>query len=436
LADSTASKTPPADPTTADVPAGPGDDVDLGRRRFFRQFAGELANTAATMVGAAQAIQRTSAELAGSILDPAKHPLDEIGGVDAAGAAGFRTSFRSDPGQIRFVDQRALPGSVTEYSCSSAAEVVWAIRNGVVNGGPAIGQAGALGLALSAERVRTSRPFARRATLRGAASALRNASPTHASLSWAVGRVMGVYETIGDLDDDGGRIADAMYAEAEAIVAETTGEHGRLVDAGIAAVDALRDGDGPLRLLVHGQSGTLAGGQFGTALAIAIAAHHAERPVQVIVPEARPGFEGARITCWELATAGVPHVLVADAAAASLIASGEVDAVLVPADLVVANGDVAAAIGSYPLAVVAGRHAVPLFICAPTSAIDRETTDGSAIEIGSRSETDLMRVGDITLAPRGTEARTPAHDLTPAEFVTAYITGAGIRKAPFPAEVA
>jgi methylthioribose-1-phosphate isomerase len=464
LADTTASKPPSADsvvsegtaaasgvPEDAAAASAPPDgaapsetaaEVDLGRRRFFRQFAGELANTAATMVGAAQALQRTSAELAGSILDPARHALDEIGGTDAAAAAGFRTSFRSDPGEIRFVDQRALPGSVTEYACSSAAEVVWAIRNGIVNGGPAIGQAGGLGLALSAERVRASRPFARRATLRGAATALRNAAPTHASLGWAVGRVMSVYETIGDLDEDGGRIADAMYAEAQAIVAETTDEHGRLVEAGLAAVDTLRVGDAPLRvgdaplrLLVHGQSGTLAGGQSGTALAIAIAAHHADRPVTVIVPEARPGFEGARITCWELATAGVPHVLVVDAAAPSLIASGEVDAVLVPADRVVATGDVAATIGTYPLAAVAARHGVPLFVCCPSSALDRETADASAIEIGSRPEADLQRVGDVVLAPRGTDGRVPLHDVTPAELVTGYIMADGLRTMPLWPEV-
>ena len=420
----------PATPVVAPFDGG----ADLGRRRFFRQFAGDLANTAATMVGAAQALQRTSAEMASAILDPTRAALDEAAAADAAADAGpaFRTSFRVDGAVIRFVDQRALPLKVVEHAADSAASVVWAIRNGVVVGGPAIGQAAAIGLTLSADRVAGTRPYARRATLRGAANAMTNLSPTHASLRWAVERVMNAYREIGELEDDGPAIAAAMHEEADRIVAETTDDHGRLVDAGLAAVDALsRTGEGPLRLLVHGPSGTLAGGQFGTALAIAIAAHHAEREVRVIVPEARPGFSGSRITCWELAAAGVPHVLVADTAVASLLAAGEIDAVLVPADRVAANGDVAAIVGTYPIAVVAARHGVPVFVCAPLSSIDPSTADGSSIEIGLRPDGELEQVGNVTLAPRGTEVRVPAHDVTPAELVTSWITGAGLRRPPF-----
>jgi methylthioribose-1-phosphate isomerase len=429
-ADGAARPAMPAVPSAAPVEGG----ADLGRRRFFRQFAGDLANTAATMVGAAQALQRTSAEMASAILDPTREALDEAANAEEIADAGpaFRTSFRVDGRFIRFVDQRALPTRVVEHAADSAATVVAAIRNRVVEGGPAIGQAAAIGLALSADRVVDTRPYARRATLRGAANAMTNLSPTHASLSWAVGRVMDAYRAVGELEDAGSAIAAAMHAEADRIVAEATDDHGRLVDAGLAAVDALpRTGEGPLRLLVHGPSGTLAGGQFGTALAIAIAAHHAEREVRVIVPEARPGFSGSRITCWELAAAGVPHVLVADAAVASLLAASEIDAVLVPADRVAANGDVAAIVGTYPIAVVAARHGVPVFICAPVSAIDPSTADGSSIEIGLRPEGELEQVGNVTLAPRGTEARVPAHDVTPADLVTSWITGAGLRRPPF-----
>jgi methylthioribose-1-phosphate isomerase len=421
---------PPAAPSAAPVEGG----ADLGRRRFFRQFAGDLANTAATMVGAAQALQRTSAEMASAILDPTRAALDEAAATEEIADAGpaFRTSFRLDGRFIRFVDQRALPTRVVEHASDSAAAVVWAIRNGVVEGGPAIGQAAAIGLALSADRVVDTRPYARRATLRGAANAMTNLSPTHASLSWAVERVMDAYRAVGELEDDGPAIAAAMHEEADRIVAEATDDHGRLVEAGLAAVDALpRRADAPLRLLVHGPSGTLAGGQFGTALAIAIAAHHAEREVRVIVPEARPRFSGSRITCWELAAAGVPHILVADTAVASLLAAGEIDAVLVPADRVAANGDVAAVVGTYPIAVVAARHGVPLYVCAPVSAIDPSTADGASIEIGLRPEGELEQVGNVTLAPRGTEVRAPAHDVTPADLVTSWITGAGVRRPPF-----
>jgi methylthioribose-1-phosphate isomerase len=243
---------------------------------------------------------------------------------------------------------------------------------------------------------------------------------------------MAAYEAVGELSEDGDAIADAMLAAAERFVADATDDHGRLITVGLTALDALpRPADGPLRLLVHGPSGTLAGGQAGTALAIAIAAHHAERQVRVVVPEGRPRLAGARVTCWELAAAGVPYLLIADAAAPSLIAAGEVDAILVTADRVAANGDVGAAIGTYGLAVTAARHGVPVLACAPATAIDPGIASGEEIVIASRPTGELDRIGDVAIAPRGTEARVPLHDVTPAELVTSFVTGDGLHVPPF-----
>ena len=436
----TESDSPAAGEPPSPAPAGPSGGADLDRRRFFRQFAGDLANSAATVVGVAQALQRTSAELAGAILDPTRvelgEPIADVGGAvePAATTPVFRTSFRVDGPAILFVDQRALPAAAPEHAAESAAEVVFAIRSGVVEGGPAMGQAAAIGLALTAARVATTKPYARRATLRGAANALLNSAPSQASIRHAVDRVMAAYEAIGELDEDGDAIAAAMRAQADAIVGDATAEHGRLVEAGLASVAALssRGGAGePLRILVHGVSGALAGGQFGTALAIVIGLHHAEREVRAYVPESRPTFSGARVTCWELAAAGVPNTLVADAAAPSLIAAGEIDLVLVPADHVAANGDLAATIGTYPLALAASRSGVPVLVCAPTSAIDVTTPDGAAIEIGMRPAADLEWVYDRLIAPRGTESRVPTDDITPAELVTAYVTADGATHPPF-----
>jgi methylthioribose-1-phosphate isomerase len=443
LADPTTDMTDESEPSASSAPAAAGDpaapaDVDLGRRRFFRQFAGELANTAATMVGTVQAIQRTSAELAGTILDPSRAAESAVATAARPPAVTteviqFRTSFRVAGESIRFVDQRALPGQVIEHASISAAEVCWAIRNEVVVGAPAIGQAAAVGLVLTADRVRTTKPYARRATLRGAANALVNTAPTLASIRWAVDRVMGAYEAVGELSEDGAAIVDAMNAEAERVIADVTAEHGRLVEAGVAALEGIGRGEArPLRILVHGPSGALAGGQLGTALSIAIAAHHAEREVQVIVPEGRPNLGGARIACWELAAAGVPHTLVADAAAPALVAAGEVDVVLIPADRVVANGDVAATIGSMALAVVATRRGVPFYVCAPTSSLDAATVTGAGITIGTRPASELQRFNGIELAPLGTPATVPTHDITPADLVTSYITPDGLRATPFP----
>ncbi len=437
--------------TTPDPVAG---QVDVGRRLFFRQFAGELANTAAMAIGAAQALQQSSAELAGAILDPTRLALEDAApgqsGVDITSTPVFRTAFRVERAQVRFVDQRLLPGAVAEHSAGSAAEVTWAIRHDVVVGGPAIAQAAVAGIALTADRIRHSRPYARRATLRGAANALMNASPTHAALRNAVERAMAAYEAVGELSEDGDAIADAFHAAADSVIAEAAADHGRLVDAGLAAVDALAPraggrpddgaaaaleeaGVGPLRLLIHGASGALAGGQFGTALAIAIAAHHAERAVHVIVPEGRPGFVGARISCWELAAAGVPHTLIADAAGPALIAAGDVDAVIVPADRVAANGDVASTIGSYGLAAAASRRHVPFLVAAPALSFDPRTATGDSITIATRPPIELETVGGTTIAPRGTEARVPLHDVTPAELVTGFITADGLRHPPFEA---
>ena len=438
------SGTEPVSAVPAPEPAAPAPDggADLGRRRFFRQFAGEIATTAATVMGAAQALQRTSAELAGAILDPTR--LEEGAGTGVAVAPGpasavadsspvFRTAFRREGATIVFVDQRALPRAVVEHTARSAAEVTYAIRNGILNGGPAAGQAAAIGLALTAARVRATKPYARRATFRGAANAMTNAAPSNGAVAAATVRVMAAYARVGELSEDGDAIAAAIQAEADAIVAEAVADHGALVEAGVALLAGLRQPDdgGPLRLLVHGPGGTLAGGQFGTALSIAVTAHQRDRPVRVVVPEGRPRFVGSRISCWELAAAGVPHVLVADAAAPSLIAAGEVDAMLVPADRVAANGDIAAAVGTYPLAVVARRHGIPVVACVAASVLDPATPDGAGITIGALEAEELDRIEKTALAPPGTESRVPTHDITPAELVTTWLTAGGPTTPPF-----
>lgn len=451
MADPTASRAAESGPDGPTVAGGPGasagtpidDGADVARRRFFRQFAGEIATTAATLVGTAQALQRTSAELAGALLDPvraderadAASPTSDAGAVPGAIEPGsvFRTAFRLEGATIRFVDQRALPGAVVEHGASSAAEVAYAIRNGVVLGGPAAGQAAALGMALTAARIRTTRPYARRATFRGAANAMRNAAPANGSVRRAMDRSMAAYAAVGELSEDGDAIATAMQAEADAIISEAVVDHGKLVEQGVALLAALpRGADGvPLRVLVHGPGGTLAGGQFGTALTIALTAHQREIPIQVVVPEARPRFGGSRVSCWELAGAGVPHLLVADAAAPSMIATGELDVVLIPAERVAANGDVAAAVGTLPIAAVAARHGVPVVACVAASTLDPATPDGGGIATGYLPAEELDNVHGVVLAPPGTESRVPTHDVTPAGLVTTWLTADGARTPPF-----
>jgi methylthioribose-1-phosphate isomerase len=389
------------------------------------------------VIGAAQALQRTSGELAGAILDPSRLDTAVAPAVPAAPAPAdatpvFRTAFHVDGATIRFVDQRSLPRALTEYTASSAAEVTYAIRNGTLLGGPAAGQAAALGMALTAARVRATKPYARRATFRGAANAMRNAAPANGSVDLAMTRIMAAYAAVGELSEDGDAIAAAMQAEAETIVAEAIADHGALVEAGVAHLAGLpRAADSPLRVLVHGPGGTLAGGQFGTALTIAITAHQREQPIRVVVPEGRPRFVGSRVSCWELAASGVPHLLVADSAAPALIAAGEVDVVLIPADRVAANGDVVAATGTYALALAAARRGIAVVACIAASALAPQTPDGGAIGIGYLDAEELDRIEKLALAPPGTETRVPTHDVTPAELVTTWLTARGARRPPF-----
>jgi methylthioribose-1-phosphate isomerase len=424
-----------ADPASPSVnPAIPS--ADLGRRRFFRAFAGELIQTAATVAGAAQALQRASAEAAGAILDPdsaagrlAEERLGELPPPGGTGPGGFRTAFREEDGVLYLVDQRRLPDALVEHPCRSAGEVAFAIREMVVRGAPAIGAVAAIGLALTAAKMRASKPYARRATLRGGANALINSRPTAVNLRWAVDRVMARYNEVGDLSEDGETIATVMREEADAIVMEATTDHGRLATYGLGILPI--PDEGPVRVLTHCNTGPLACGQFGTALGVVQAAHHAERQIHVWVDETRPYLQGARLTTWELAQAGVPHTLIPDVAAGHLMSSQEVDVILVGADRVAANGDTANKVGTYTLAVLAARHGIPFYVCAPTSSVDLATADGAAIVIEERKPEEVLEIRGVRIAPPGTQVRNPAFDVTPAELITGIVTEAGVIRAPF-----
>jgi methylthioribose-1-phosphate isomerase len=427
----------PDDPTPDDpaapAPAPAAEGADLARRRFFRQFAGELFNGAASVVGAAQAIQRVSAEAAGAILDPSSVARPDTLAVPPP-PTGFRTPFRESDGILHIVDQRKLPEVLEEYEARSAAEAAFAIREMIVRGAPAIGAVAAIGLAITAHKARTTRPYARRATLRGASNALINARPTAVNLRWAVERVMAAYVAVGDLSEDGDAIADAMRAEADTIVFETTEDHGRLASIGLDALEFPEDR--PLRILTHCNTGPLACGQFGTALGVVQAAHHAGRAVHVWVDETRPYLQGARLTTWELAQAGVPHTLIPDVAAGHLMARGEVDVVIVGADRIAANGDVANKVGTYTLAVLAARHGIPFYVAAPISSVDLTAPDGAAIPIEERKAIEVLYVRGVRIAPPDTEVRNPSFDITPAELVTGIATEEGMIRAPFEAALA
>ncbi|HET7028387.1 MAG TPA: S-methyl-5-thioribose-1-phosphate isomerase [Candidatus Limnocylindrales bacterium] len=438
-----------AGPTTAPPTADPTlEGADLARRRFFRSFASDVFSAAATVVGTAQALQRTSTETARALLGGEGDEPPVVGSAPRVAVAvagvrpsGFRPAFRWDGPRLYLVDQRRLPDELLEHLVEGAADAVVAMRDLVVRGAPVLGQVAAISLALTAGRLRGAQPFARRAMIRGSASGLRDARPAVASLGWAIDRMLARFEAVGSLLEDGNVVADALWTEAEAIVYEATDAHGRLAEHGLAVLpNRVAPDEGgtsrPLQVLTHGTSGALAGGQFGTALAVVVAAHDAGREIHAWVDETRPGFDGTRISAWELEQAGVPHTVIPDSAAASLIAAGRVDAIVVGADRAAANGDTAATIGTYPLALVAARHGIPFYVCAPRPAFDLTVADAAGLPLEHRSALDLTRFGDATIAPPSTPALNPVVDVTPAELITAFVTDVGILAPPFTRSIA
>jgi methylthioribose-1-phosphate isomerase len=440
---SEASKGGQPDPSREADPGRPGDPgshaepdraADPTRRQFFRRFAGEVATSAAQVVGVVTELRDRSAAEAAALLGPEAAAAASKAAAEAtveapAPPSGFRTPFRFESETVLLlIDQRKLPDELVEVPVRSGSDAASAIRRMVVRGAPAIGQVAAIGLALTARIASKSNPHTRRAIIDGAADQIRSARPTAANLGWAVDRLMARYHAIGELSEDGAAIAAALFEEAMAIVAEATEDHGRLAEAGRAI---LPETDGPLRILTHCNAGPLACGQFGTALGVVQVAHAAERELQVWVDETRPYLQGARLTAWELKQAGIPHTLIPDMAAGSLLASGEVDVILVGADRVAANGDTANKIGTYTLAVLAARHGVPFVVCAPLSSVDLETADGAAIPLENRPGHEVTEIQGVRIAPEGTDVRNPAFDVTPAELISAIVTEEGALRAPF-----
>jgi methylthioribose-1-phosphate isomerase len=457
--------TSPADPMTS--PADPmTTPTDPDRRQFFRRFAGEVVRSAVSVVGAVGDLRdRSAAEAAGLFADEEPGADLPAAGARAAAVAvaepaavagaeppaattrvgsdghvirgpaparGFRTPFRfGAEDELLLIDQRRLPDELVEVPVRDAYDAARAIRDMVVRGAPAIGQVAALGFALQARKARNAQPRTRRGFLMGAADELRAARPTAVNLGWAVDRMMGRYEALGPMTMPGEEIATGLMAEAEAIVAEATEDHGRMAEAGLAILP-VTDGR-PLRILTHCNTGPLAAGQYGTALGVVQAAHHAERPLHVWVDETRPYLQGARLTTWELDQAGVAHTLIPDMAAGPLMARGEVDVILVGGDRIAANGDTANKIGTYTLAVLARRTGVPFVVVAPLTSVDLATPDGAAIPIEERPAEEVTTVRGVRIAPAGTEVYNPAFDVTPAELITAIVTEEGAIGPPFEA---
>jgi methylthioribose-1-phosphate isomerase len=318
---------------------------------------------------------------------------------------------------VEIIDQTLLPGEERLLRLETPEEVVDAIRRLAVRGAPAIGICGALGVVLAADRLG---PSASLAAVTEAAAAVRGARPTAVNLAWAVDRVLSAAGGAPDL-------RAALEAEALAILDEDReacrliGEHGR------AELSHAR------RLLTLCNTGRLATGGWGTALGVVYAKHEAGEPVEVLACETRPLLQGARLTAWELQGAGIPVTVLTEGAAAARLGQGDVDAVIVGADRVAANGDIANKIGTYALAIAAHHHGVPFYVAVPRSTLDAATPSGEVIDIEQRQGSEVRAAAGL---PDDVAVWNPAFDVTPASLVTAIVSDAGVLRPPFEATIA
>lgn len=325
-------------------------------------------------------------------------------------------------GAVRIIDQRALPESEISRDLNTADEVADAIRTLQVRGAPLIGIAAAMGLVAATrdQQTRSRSDFLLRLTQ--LATVLGNARPTAVNLRWAIDRMLRVADgTAGD----SATVWERLRAEANAIWDEDREMCRRIGECGLTV---LPDG---ANVLTHCNTGALATGGIGTALAPIYLAHEQRRRVHVYVDETRPLLQGSRLTTWELMRAGVPCTLITDGAAAALMQQRKVDVVLVGADRICANGDFANKIGTYGLAVVAKHHGVPFYCAAPWSTLDATLASGDLIPIEQRASSEVTVVAGRAIAPDGMAALNPAFDVTPAALVTGFITDRGIVQPPF-----
>jgi methylthioribose-1-phosphate isomerase len=324
------------------------------------------------------------------------------------------------PGVLEILDQTLLPGRLEWIACRDVDAVVEAISGLRVRGAPAIGIAGAYGLAVAAiEAMRDGLgPAAARAHVLARGELLACARPTAVNLRWAVERALAA---VADLPDstDAAALATALVAEARAIHDED-----RRLCAAIGRHGAALLPDGGV--ITHCNTGALATGGDGTALAAITTAWEQGRSLEVFADETRPLFQGARLTAWELVQRGIPVTVLVDGAAGHLLKSGRINACIVGADRITAGGDVANKIGTYTLAVLAREHGVPFYVAAPSSTFDLAIESGADITIEERAAAEVLAPLGVAAAPTGARAYNPAFDVTPARLITAIVTERGV----------
>jgi len=326
---------------------------------------------------------------------------------------------------IVMIDQRKLPVAEIYVKCKSAKDVAKAIKTMVIRGAPAIGVAAAMGLALGVRQSTATGTTKLAAEFYKLCEMMAGTRPTAVNLFWAIDRMKGVFAEAASSGQSVDQIKDRLEVEARRIHDEDVescralGLHGASMVPDTATV------------LTHCNAGALATAGYGTALGVIRGAVEQGKKVAVLADETRPFLQGARLTAWELTRDGIDTTVITDNMSGALMRGGQIDLVVVGADRIAANGDVANKIGTYTVAVLAREHGIPFYVAAPISTIDLATPDGSQIPIEERSAKEVTHIGPARLTPEAAKVRNPAFDVTPNKYVTAIITEKGIARPPY-----
>jgi methylthioribose-1-phosphate isomerase len=321
---------------------------------------------------------------------------------------------------VSLLDQTRLPREYTFVEISRCEDMARAIKTMIVRGAPAIGVAAAYGMYMGAREIETDNRDEFLTRLETVAQKLRSTRPTAVNLFWAISRMLKTaYETLGTVEN----IKSCLLETARTINAEDLQTCYAIGDNGLAA---LPDTPEKLTILTHCNAGALATAGYGTALGVVRSAFRQGRLARVFADETRPRLQGAKLTTWECVQEGIPVTVITDSMAAHCMKQGLINAVVVGADRIAANGDTANKIGTYSLALVARAHNIPFYVAAPLSTIDFSLLDGSEIPIEERNPEEIYKIGDTVITPSGVEYYNPAFDVTPAELIEAIITEHGV----------
>jgi methylthioribose-1-phosphate isomerase len=327
------------------------------------------------------------------------------------------------PQGVVFIDQTKLPTEEVYVTCTTHQQVADVIRNMVVRGAPAIGVAAAMGIALGVNNSRAEDAGGLKKDFDEICEAIRDTRPTAVNLFWAIRRMQKKFETLRSLPIP--QIQQALTEESQRMHAEdiaanqAMGRHGATLMPSTGGV------------LTHCNAGALATAGYGTALGVIRAAIEAGKKIHVYADETRPFLQGSRLTAWELMKDGIPTTVISDNMAGVMMQQGRIGAIVVGADRIAANGDVANKVGTYTVAILAKEHGIPFYVAAPISTVDMETSDGSKIPIEQRNKKEVTHIAGKQMVPDGVGIENPAFDVTPAKYVAAIITERGIARAPY-----